>query len=259
MPRVVQVFSYLGSKDRLCNKIIGKLPTNYRKLHYVEPFGGTATVLINKKPSLIETFNDINDNLFAFFKVLKENPKELIKKIDNHLPSEAEHKRCLKNLDKKDLPYLEKAYSLFASYNGGINGFYSAFGFNKKPEAWRDKPYFTKLRQLSLIANRIRKVQLFCRPAQKIIKALDNKNAIFYLDPPYPETEQSGYSHQFTKDDFNKLVEQLKTIEGKFILSCYKKDWMTFPKNWKTEYQVIGISRTEGPVGRRTECLIQNY
>jgi site-specific DNA-adenine methylase len=47
---------WFGSKSRLASKII-----KYFSKHkmYVEPFGGSAAVLLAKEPSGIEVFNDI--------------------------------------------------------------------------------------------------------------------------------------------------------------------------------------------------------
>jgi hypothetical protein len=46
-------FGYYGGKFSHLDFILPLLPTTYR--HYCEPFGGSAAVLINRKPSEVET------------------------------------------------------------------------------------------------------------------------------------------------------------------------------------------------------------
>lgn len=45
--------------------------------HYCEPFAGGLSVLLAKPPSLIETVNDLDKRIITFWRVLRDNPKEL--------------------------------------------------------------------------------------------------------------------------------------------------------------------------------------
>ncbi|WP_370017835.1 DNA adenine methylase [Planotetraspora sp. GP83] len=45
--------------------------------HYVEPFAGSLAVLLARKPSRLETVNDLDRDLMTFWKVLRERPTEL--------------------------------------------------------------------------------------------------------------------------------------------------------------------------------------
>ena len=50
---------------------------------YVEVFGGSGAILINKKPSEIEVYNDIDGELYNFFKVIAD--KKLLKKFQEKI------------------------------------------------------------------------------------------------------------------------------------------------------------------------------
>ena len=114
--------------------------------------------------------------------------------------------------------------------------------------------------------SRIKKIQIFNRDALNVIERLDDPKTFFYLDPPYPETDQGPYGG-YTNQDFKNLVELLKNIEGKFILSFYKKEWMEFPNLWykfkiktrtrvnqKGHNQSSNLSKAE-----RYEYIVKNF
>ena len=53
-------FRYLGSKHRLVPWLLDHFPTHTT---YVEPFGGSGAVLLNKTPAPVEVFNDLNGDV----------------------------------------------------------------------------------------------------------------------------------------------------------------------------------------------------
>jgi site-specific DNA-adenine methylase len=72
---------YPGSKWSLAEKIITLFPSHTT---YVEPFFGSGAVYFNKPVSKIETINDLNGRVYNFFKVCRENPGELARRIMRH-------------------------------------------------------------------------------------------------------------------------------------------------------------------------------
>lgn len=48
---------------------------------YLEPFFGSGAVLFNKEPSPIETINDLDENVTNLFKLVREFPEELARRI----------------------------------------------------------------------------------------------------------------------------------------------------------------------------------
>ena len=49
--------------------------------HYCEPFAGSAAVLLNREPSMVETYNDLDGELVNFFRVLRNKKEKLIEAI----------------------------------------------------------------------------------------------------------------------------------------------------------------------------------
>jgi DNA adenine methylase len=71
-------FGWYGGKYSHLNWLLPLLP---KTTHYCEPFGGSAAVLINRKPAPVETYNDIDGELVNFFQVLRDQKNELIRTI----------------------------------------------------------------------------------------------------------------------------------------------------------------------------------
>lgn len=69
------VLKYPGSKTRIANWITQFIPEHDV---YLEPFFGGGAVFFNKKPARIETINDLSEEVYNYFKVLREKPDELV-------------------------------------------------------------------------------------------------------------------------------------------------------------------------------------
>src|SRR5437588_9825524 len=71
-------FGWYGGKYSHLDWLLPLLP---KATHYCEPFGGSAAILINREPSPVETYNDIDGDLVTFFRVLREQKDVLIEAI----------------------------------------------------------------------------------------------------------------------------------------------------------------------------------
>jgi DNA adenine methylase len=60
---------YLGGKWVLAPWIISHMPEHTT---YVEPFGGGGSVLLRKHPSRLEVYNDLDAEIYGFFRVLQD-------------------------------------------------------------------------------------------------------------------------------------------------------------------------------------------
>ena len=66
--RKLIAFGWYGGKYSHLDWLLPLLP---EATHYCEPFGGSAAVLINRKPSPVETYNDVHGEVVTFFRVLR--------------------------------------------------------------------------------------------------------------------------------------------------------------------------------------------
>lgn len=77
-PKKLIAFGWYGGKFSHLDWLLPLLPHCF---HYCEPFAGSGAVLMNRKPSPVETYNDIDGEVVNFFRVLREKKDELIEQI----------------------------------------------------------------------------------------------------------------------------------------------------------------------------------
>src|SRR6266487_183826 len=75
----MSAFGYFGSKLRIAAKMHDRLPVHSC---WVELFCGSAAMTLAKSPAQIEVINDINGEVVNFFKQLRDDGDELLRKID---------------------------------------------------------------------------------------------------------------------------------------------------------------------------------
>jgi DNA adenine methylase len=235
--RRLSVIGWYGGKSLMLPYILPYL--NIPHKHYVEVFGGGAAVLLNKKPSLIETYNDIDSNLVNFFRVLrdKEKTKEM-KRLISLTPYSREERRFFvgKLKNKKEWfssSDIERAYMFFyivkTSYGGSVFG-----GFKSDINESRIKKD-SILETINKAQKRFFNIHIENASWKKIINQYDSPNTLFYLDPPYPEETRitkKDYVFEMEKKDHKKLIKEVSKIQGKAIISTYKNDTYDQLKNF---------------------------
>ena len=113
------------------------------------------------------------------------------------------------------------------------------------------------------IHERLKEVQISCRDALTVIRQRDREETFFFLDPPYPETEQKHY-HGFSVKDLEDLLAMLSNIKGKFLLCNYDSALLrkyARKSNWNTTAKdlPIHVSNFRGHSRRKQEVMVYNY
>src|SRR5688572_4688034 len=67
-----------GGKRYLAQRIISYFPAHRI---YLEPFGGGASVLLNKPLAEVETYNDLDHRITRLFRVLRDHGQEFLSKV----------------------------------------------------------------------------------------------------------------------------------------------------------------------------------
>src|SRR5688572_19188550 len=69
---------YHGGKWRQRKWIVGYFPSH---ITYCEVYGGAASALLEKGPSKVEVYNDLDGDVVNYFKALRNSPRELVRAI----------------------------------------------------------------------------------------------------------------------------------------------------------------------------------
>lgn len=218
MSRPLSAFPYPGGKTVYYAEILRFFPEHRR---YVEPFGGSAAVLLNKPPSYIEIYNDLDDDVVQFFRVLRER-REGLEEWLRHVPySRSLYEDWVSAFYDGFRPddEIERAgrwfYLRYSQFNGALdrrNGFKTG---GKRNEA---RSFRGSIDSLEAIANRFREVTIECQPYQDVLDRYDHPDTLAYLDPPYYGTDRTHYR---IGDDFDHetFVDELRDRDGYWIVS----------------------------------------
>ena len=210
-------------------KLLKLLPPLNTYRIYVELFGGGASLLFAKEPSPIEVYNDLDEGLYNFFKVLRDENKfqEFYKRVCLTPYSRREYNHYRETWGEVDNE-VERAYRWFIVARMSFSGHFGhSWSFSVKQScrgmAGTVSRWLSIIDLLPEIHQRIMRVQIECDDFRKVIRRYDTEEKLFYIDPPYvPETRKQGkYQHELTLEDHQDLVNLLLNVKGKVLLSGY--------------------------------------
>lgn len=262
--------TYYGGKQRIAGEILSMIPSH--KI-YCEPYFGGGAVFFRKPKAGIEVINDHDNNLINFYLCVQNHFGELQRLIDNTLHSEAMYYYA-KDIwnGRVEVSDIEKAWAVWMITNGSFNGsMYGGWKWCNGTSGSHSGIYLKNKRsEFTLkLRDRLEHVQISCREAIQVIQGRDSVDTFFYLDPPYPGSNQQHYSG-YTHKDFYELLQLLSVIKGKFILSNYWSQTLKYhvaKYKWNIKSIDVNIkianlnkrNRREQTVQSRKEILVYNY
>lgn len=262
------VFGWYGGKFSHLSWLLPLLPKCH---HYCEPFAGSGAALINREPSSVETYNDIDGDVVNFFRVLRDRKEELIQSISLTPFSREEYHRAIYGA-MHGISDVERARRFYIKARQTRTGLAqmaslgrwanckntSRAGMSGVVSRW-----LGGIDALDEIAQRLIRVQIENRPAIDVIRLYDSQRTLFYCDPPYLHaTRGDSKAYGFEMDDrqHREFAEVVNKCRGKVAISGYDHplmDELFKPGRWfKTNGKDKTIHSTKG---KRTEVLWTNY
>jgi DNA adenine methylase len=206
------IIPWIGGKRRLADRIIPQFPPHKC---YVEVFAGGAALYFMRPPAEVEVINDINGELVNLYRVVKNHLEEFVRQFKFALSSRDVFK-WLQETPAHVLTDIQRAARFFYLQQ-------HAFGGKVSGQTWgtaTTAPPINLLRiEENLSAAHLRLASAYIENMDwaKCIERYDRPHTLFYLDPPYLETE--GYGVDFPLGEYERMADLMGRIKGKAILS----------------------------------------
>jgi DNA adenine methylase len=250
--------AYLGGKKCLAKRLCALIETIPHRA-YIEPFVGMGGVFLRRaRPAPVEIINDLSGDVANLFRVVRRHYQPFVDELAFLPASRDEFERQLR-LDPEALTDIDRAVRfLFLQrlcFGGRVRG--RTFGVRKDQSS---RIQLGRLRaELRTLSQRLEPVTIERLPYQDVIRRYDQAGALFYLDPPYDETE--GYGVEFGRDDYIAMAQQLAGIQGRFLMSIndtpFIRDTARFSiAEIETTWSLS--ARTAVGAKRMTELVISN-
>ncbi len=254
--------SYYGGKQKLLSTILEKIPDHTL---YCEPFLGGAAIFFGKVQSEVEVINDTNKELMNFYRVCKEKFIDLQCHVRITLHSRKAHQDAtVINNNPHLFTDVQRAWAIWVlssqSFCSMLDG---SWGYDKAKRTTTKKISNKREQFTEDLAIRLQDTQLECADALYVIQSRDSINSFFYCDPPYFNSD-CGHYDGYSIDDFEKLLQTISAIKGKFLLSSYPSPLlMKYAKQngwsmWSLETGV-SVNQKGGYMKRKVEVLTANY
>ncbi len=259
-------FGWYGGKYSHLDWLLPLLPDCH---HYCEPFGGSAAVLLNRKPSPVETYNDIDGEVANFFRVLRNKGSRLVRAVGlTPFSREEFFIACSTNGD--NMTDLERARRFFIrarqvrtglAQTASVGRWANCKNTTRAGMSGVVSRWLGSVDMLPSVAARLLRVQIENRPAVEVIRVYDDKRTLFYCDPPYPHAsrgDSKAYGDEMSDGEHRELASLLARCRGRIAISGYRCDLMdSLYKGWQ---------RVDAPVKQchsvkklRQEALWMNY
>ena len=222
-------FNYPGGKSKSIKHILPHLP--YRG-GYVEPFGGSAAVLLARNTSRLEVFNDRYAGVVAFYRCIRDKNKmeALCTRLDLTIHSREEFVWCKQTWENVE-DDVERAARWYYTIQYSFAGLGRNFGRSTSTKSVMSGKLRNRIPEFFSIHERIKRVQIENQDWYDCLKDFDDPDTVFYLDPPYLDASAGIYKHEMTRSDHQSLLDTVFSLDGFVAVSGYsnplyeEQDW----------------------------------
>lgn len=207
------IVPWMGGKRKMAEHILPLFPEHQC---YVEPFCGAGALFFMKQPSANEILNDINGELVTLYRVVKNHLEELYRQFKWTLVSR-QNWEWLRDTPPETLTDIQRAarflYLQKLAFGGKVDGQVFGTSTTGRPRF----NIFTLEQDLADAHFRLAQTTIENMDWARIIAKYDRPHTLFYCDPPYMDTE--GYGMEFGREQYEKLADLAKSIDGHLIIS----------------------------------------
>ena len=264
---MLKAIPYWGGKSRtdLTRWIVGMLPPVVANQSYCEPCAGMLGVLLNRPKATGELVFDANDSLVTWWRVVRDHPDELARRLRYTPRARREFEAAMGVLfgDRAAVSAMDVAWAVSVVLCGSMvptvgnprAKWYPSYGFGGVR--------IGKLAQrIEAVADRIRDVQLDTQPAEytlaKLANSVGDDPKVIYVDPPYYSAACGAYGEGMDSIDVGEWTELLQAQPHQVAISGYASEWdhLGWVRRERTVKKAIANSKDKHV---RTEVLWTNY
>jgi len=271
---MINSFAYPGGKWYLLNLLMKFIPSHRR---YVEVFGGSAKLLLNKERVEVEVYNDYNYALYCLMLVIKDRLlySKFMQRNELFLFSRNHFEESIYNIDYYTDLLKRKGenhgYMIELAYYKIVNMMcsFSILGKTYSGSITRNFPITsrTTIDNLYLLHNRLSNVEIFNKSFEDIIPEYNSSDTFIYLDPPYvlhTRLCKNIYKHEMTDEQHANMLDLCLDSRSKILISGYDNElYNSKLKGWNTTTKdsvvFMGNPKKQVTKNIKVEKLWYNY
>lgn len=231
------VLRYHGGKWRIAPRILEFMPKHE---NYYEPFGGAASILIQKPVAKIEVYNDLDSAVVDLFQVLRsKRSRERLIDLLQHTPfSREEFLRCMTGIPTKNRVERVRRMIVVSFQSIGAKSSRQKGGWRTRTarSIWSPtSTWNTYPESLRAVSTRMKDVILENCHHDKFFDLYNREEVrgsgqqLWLLDPPYPaDTRVTGYrkvyDYELTTAEHEALCHRARDLRGYVALCSYPND-----------------------------------
>jgi len=205
---------------------LNRVFTAARTEAFVEVFGGSCWCSLNVSRSKFKVVvcNDIDRDLITLYRLVKEKPEEVIRRVAILPFSRELNAIAVDVLRDKSADPVTRAVMLFYAIRTSFSGEFGRYikASKVKSEA---RTYANVVASIAEYAKRFRDVVLECKDFREVLKLYDSERTLFYLDPPYVGEGRDYYRFRFTVADLKAMAWALKAVKGYWVLKISEDNY----------------------------------
>jgi DNA adenine methylase len=260
---------YPGGKSKAINQIVEYLPESFSEFR--EPFVGGGSVFIylkQKFPDLKIWINDLNRELFLFWKFAQSDLAQLVKEIRQIKVKYTDGKLLfaeLTSVDVNNLSDLERAVRFFVLNRITFSGTVESGGFSQ--EAFHKRFTDSSIERLEKLENILSEnVKITNLDYSHLLKP-EGEDVFLFLDPPYFSATKSklygkdGDLH--TSFEHHRFAELLQQCHHRWLITYDDSlqirenfQWANISE-WELQYGMNNYK--QGVAAKGKELFITNY
>jgi len=219
---------YFGGKGNMYNEISSRFPKDTDYKTYIEPYGGSAAMLLSRPLSgHAEIYNDIYDNVYSLMKCLSDNTlyEQLKFKCDLALYSSKVRKEYKVKLKEHGLSLVDRAFYFWyvnRTSHGGIGG-WSVATVIRRNMSKSTSDFLSCIDRMQQLHDRFSAVIIENTDAIELMNKFNYTNVFIYADPPYHHDTRGSarYACDYTNENHEKFIDCVMGLSSKILISGY--------------------------------------